>query len=571
MRALMKLKPYLRPHLGLLLLSTALAIPLGALRMGPAPLVKSMLDDLFIKKDPHQLILLPLSLIGLYCLNFLIRFGHYFALRVVIIRVNQRLKNKIFEHLLGLSADYFSRESTGTLISRTASDPQSIDSGLSCINIVIREPITLLFLFGYTLHTNWKLTLITMILTPCLAWVFSATGRNLKRYLKRLFEINATLFSTLQEGFTGIRIIKLFRLENYVRSQFEQKNQDYAQFLIKTSLLEEIAHPLVELLTAFALAPIIYYGGRQVFVGKMTPGDLFGFFTAFALMMNPIRMLNDVNMKLHQMAQASERIFEIFEWKSNLREAKNPKPISDLKTGIELKNVSFAYPDQPSRRVLKNVSFQIPKGKAIALVGPSGSGKSSLAHLLPRIFDPTDGQILIDDQDIRGLKLEDLQKMIAVVSQDVFLFNDTIEENIRCGKLGATKEEIQEAARKAHALEFIENLPQGFQTQIGERGQKLSGGEKQRISIARAFLKAAPILVLDEATSSLDNQSERAVQRALDELMENRTSLMIAHRLSTIQNAHTIFVIREGEIIEQGNHDTLLEKQGVYAQFHHGV
>ena len=570
MRSLLKLVPYLRRFFWLILCSTALAIPLAAIRVGPAPVVRYMLDDLLIHKDASKLLFFPALLIGLYLLNFFVRFFHYYLLRVVIVRINQKLKDDLFNHLLGLSADYYTAQSTGTLISRTGVDPQYIDGGLSCINILIREPITLLFLFGYALRLNWRLTLITLIVFPMLAWLFAATGRNLKRYISRLTETNALIYSTLQESFTGIRVVKAFRLEKYLHKKFSERNEEFARLLLKTSKVEEISHPFVELLTALALAPIIYYGGLQVLVGKMTPGDLFAFFTAFAMMMNPIRMLNDVNIKLHQAAAACDRIFEIFEWKPNLHETASPKPINELKRNIELKDVSFAYPDAPTRWVLKKVDFTVPRGHAVALVGASGAGKSSLVSLLPRIFDVTSGSIQIDGQDIREFALDDLRKMIAIVSQDVFLFNDTIEENIRCGKLSAKPEEIREAARRAHALDFIEKLPQGFASVIGDRGQKLSGGERQRISIARAFLREAPILILDEATSSLDTTSERAVQGALDELMRNRTTLIIAHRLSTIRHADLILVLKDGEIVEQGHHDELIGRNGEYARFHQG-
>jgi ABC-type multidrug transport system fused ATPase/permease subunit len=278
--------------------------------------------------------------------------------------------------------------------------------------------------------------------------------------------------------------------------------------------------------------------------------------------------MNDVNIKFNTAAAACDRIFELFEWKSKLHEAESPRPVKTFRNSIQLKNVSFAYPDTPERLILKNISFTLLKGQTLALVGASGCGKSSLVSLIPRIFDSTVGLIEMDGVDIRQLSLDDLRKQIAVVSQDIFLFNDTIEENIRCGRLSATAEEIREAARRAHALEFIEKLPDGIKTIIGDRGQKLSGGERQRISIARAFLREASVLILDEATSSLDSASERAVQIALDELMKNRTTLMIAHRLSTIRTADQILVLKEGEIIEQGIHEELLRMRGEYARFH---
>ena len=568
MRSLLNLRSYIRPHLWLILCSAALAIPLSAIRLGPAPIVRYMLDHVLVQKDPSKLIWFPIAVIGLYAINFGVRFLHYYLLRIVIIRVNQKLKDRLFNHLLGLSADYFTAQSTGTLISRTGVDPQYVDSGLSCINVIIREPITLAFLFIYALKLNWRLTLITLIITPLLAYVFMATGRNLKRYISKMSMVNAQLYSTLQESFTGIRIVKTFKLENYLHQKFQERNGQFARLLLKTSILEETSHPLVEFLTALALAPIIYYGGLQVLVGKMTPGDLFAFFTTFALMMNPIRMMNDVNIKLHQASAACDRIFEVFNWKATLHEPESPKPLKEFKDSIQLESVTFAYPDAPTRPILKKVCIDIPKGHAVAIVGASGAGKSSLVSLLPRIFDVTEGSIKIDGNDIRHLCIEDLRRMIAVVSQDVFLFNDTIEENIRCGRLSATSEEIREAARKAHALDFIEAMQEGFQSTIGDRGQKLSGGERQRISIARAFLREAPILILDEATSSLDTTSERAVQRALDELMKNRTTLMIAHRLSTIRHADLILVLKDGEIVEKGLHEELILLGGEYARFH---
>ncbi|NBU20577.1 ATP-binding cassette domain-containing protein [bacterium] len=568
MKSLKNLIPYLKSYYWHIFACVLLAIPLSAIRLGPAPLVRYMIDEVLVKKNKPQLIYLPFILIGIYLVNFVIRFAHYYLLRIVIIRVNQKIKNQIFLHILGLSADYFTHQSTGTLISRTSLDPHQIEDGLSCVNLAIREPFTLLFLFGYAIYLNWKLTLITLFLLPSMAWLFAKTGKLLKRYISKSQEINAELLSTLQESFSGIRVVKTFKLEQYVYQKFTEKNELVAKFRLKGAQVEEAAHPMVELLTALTLAPVLFYGGHQVLQGKMSAGDLFAFFTAFGMMMNPIRLLNDVNIKLNQTAAACDRIFDLLQWKTHLPEKQHPLPITTLKDQLEFRNVTFAYPDHPERMILKKVNFGVPHGKSIAIVGASGAGKSSLVSLIPRIFDVTEGQICIDGVDLKDFSIADLRSQIAVVSQDVFLFNDTIEENIRCGRLDATPDEILEAAKKAHALEFIERLPQGFQTCIGDRGQKLSGGERQRISIARAFLRHSPILILDEATSSLDSQSEKAVQQALDELMENRTTLVIAHRLTTIKRMHEILVLKDGQIVERGTHDELMNLRSVYFKFH---
>lgn len=566
MNSLLRLIPFLKPFTPYIVTAVILAIPLAAIRGAPAKVLEILVNDLGVSKDPDKLIFYPLLFIGLFAVNFIVRFIHYYCIRVVVGRVNQKLKNDLFEHLLGLSADHFTKQSTGTLISRVGADTQYIDGGIAAAFGLIREPVTFLGLLAYALYVNWWLTLVTLIIFPPLAWLFSATGKNLKRYIQKMAEENAKLYSTLQESFTGIRVVKMFRLEKYVRKKFRDQAQNFVDLLLKTAKLEEAAHPMVELLSSFAIAAVIYIGGSQVMQGKMTQGELFGFFAAFALMMNPIRQINDANLKLNAAASACKRLFEAFDWKSNLVQSSAPKTIKAFERELEFKNVRFAYPDTPSREVLKGITFTLTKGQVLALVGHSGAGKSSLVHLIPRVFDVTGGSIHFDGQDLRECSLEDLRKLIAVVSQDVFLFNDTIEENIRCGRLSATSEEIREAAKRANALEFIERMPDGFKTNIGDRGQKLSGGEKQRLSIARAFLRDAPLLILDEATSSLDSENERAIQDALEKLMKNKTTLVIAHRLSTIKNAHQILVMREGEIVERGTHRELSTSGGEYAR-----
>lgn len=567
MKSLWKLKAYLKPHWAWILTSLVLAIPMAAIRFSPVVLIQKLIDDLLTTKDESKLITFPLYVIGLFAINFVVRFIHYGAIRVVVCRVNQKIKNDLYDHVVGLSSDYFTAQSTGGLMSRVGNDPNQIDQGIAQFAIMIREPFQLVFLIGYTIYLDWKLTLITVAVFPPLALIFSYSGKALKRYIHKLQEEQALMFATLQETFTGIRVIKSFRLEEYIRKKYYDRSEAFFQSLKQTIIIEEISHPAVEFIMAFAIAGLIYMGGKAVLTGHMTQGQLLSFFGAFAMMQNPIRVLNDMNIKLANAGAAAERVFEIFDWKTRLVERPNPVAKTEFKESVVLDRVQFAYPDAPERDILRGISLEIPKNKSIALVGASGAGKSSLVSLLPRIFDVTGGGILIDGVDIRDLKLSDLRSLISIVSQDVFLFNDTIAENIRCGRLDATDADIRKAAKEAFASDFIERLPEGYLTTIGDRGQKLSGGERQRLSIARAFLRNSPILILDEATSALDNTSEKAVQAALEKLMRDKTTIVIAHRLTTIRHADRIVVMREGTVVEDGNHAALLAKNGEYAAF----
>jgi subfamily B ATP-binding cassette protein MsbA len=567
MKSLWKLRDYLKPHWAWILLSVLLSIPMAAIRFSPVILIKKLIDDLLTTKDESKLVSFPLLVIGVYALNFVIRFVHYCAIRVVVARVNRNIKNDLYDHVMGLSADYFTTARAGELMSRVGNDPNQIDQGIAQINVITREPIQLLFLVGYTFYLDWKLTLITLAIFPPLAFVFSFSGKALKRYIGRLQNEQSKMFGTLQESFTGFRIIKAFRLEEYMQKKFRERSEGFFKTFKKVIVVEEASHPAVEFLSAFAISALIYVGGKSVIEGSMTQGELISFFGAFAMMQNPMRDLNEMNLKMGSASGAIDRVLEMFSWKSRLPEKPNALAKPSFQSKIDLVDVRFAYPDAPEREVLRGVSLSIPKGRSIALVGASGAGKSSLISLLPRIFDVTGGVIEIDNQDIRDLRVPDLRSLISVVSQDVFLFNDTVAENIRCGRLDATDAEIRRAAEEAFAHDFIQRLSHGYDTIIGDRGMKLSGGERQRLSIARAFLRNSPILILDEATSALDNASEKAVQAALEKLMKDKTTIVIAHRLSTIRHVDRIYVLREGQITEQGSHAELLAKNGEYAAF----
>ncbi len=562
--SLKTLKPYLWPHKKWLIFSLLMAFPLSALRAGPIPLVKYLVDDILVKKDPDQLLLFPIAFVGLYLLNLFVRFFHFYSIRIAVVRTNQAVRERLNEHLISLSPDFFSEKRAGELISRVTADPMQLDQGIASINVLIREPITFIALFGYALYSNWKLTVLTLTIVPALGLIFGKSGEFVKSRIAEYQARNAENFSVVQETIGGIRVLQLFNLQNTRISKFNQQMNELTRLLLRISRIEELASPMIELVTSFAIALILYFGGRAVLRNEISSGDLLAFFASFGLMINPIRQLTDINSKLHSAAAAMDRINDFLSWTPKVRSSENAVGVNSIRRGIEFKNISFQYPDSPERKVLDQVSFNLPFGKTVALVGQSGSGKSSIVQLMTRMYDVTDGAILVDGQDLRTLDLKLWRDLVSVVSQDVFLFHDTIYENILMGKPGASREEVEIAAKRAYALEFINRLPQGFDTLVGDRGVKLSGGERQRISIARAFLKNSPCLILDEATSNLDNESEKIVQQSLESLMEHRTTLVIAHRLTTIRNADLIVVLKQGRILESGTYSSLVEKGGEF-------
>jgi subfamily B ATP-binding cassette protein MsbA len=565
-RFLRSLKPYLWPDKNWLLFSLLMAIPLSLLRTGPVPLVKLLVDEILVKKDAAKLAYVPVAIIGLYLVNLGVRFLHYYSVRIAVVNTNRRMKERLYSHLIHLSADYFTEKRSGTLISRLTADPAHLDSGIASLNVLLREPVLFLFLFAYALHTNWRLTLLTLTIIPALALVFGHSGRYIKKKIAEYQEWNGESYSSVQEAIAGIRVIHLYNLARPQIARYSGQMDTITRLLLRISRTEELAGPLVELITSFAIALILYFGGKAVLAGEMSSGDLIGFFTAFGMMVNPIRTMSDINTKMNSASAAMERIEEFLSWQPRVKNSPEAVEPGPLHRSVEFKEVDFHYPDSPERTVVSKLSFSLPLGKTVALVGQSGSGKSSIVQLLTRLYDVTGGRIEIDGRDLRSLDLVSWRDQVAVVSQEVFLFHDTIYNNILMGKPGASREEVVDAARRAHALDFITRLPKGFDTEVGDRGMKLSGGERQRISIARAFLKNSSCLILDEATSNLDNESEKIVQTALEELMRNRTTLVIAHRLSTIRNADLILVLRQGKVLEQGTYEELLTLQGEFAR-----
>jgi subfamily B ATP-binding cassette protein MsbA len=528
--------------------------------------VESLLNQLNIltplKVLYFLLIIVPIALIIRAIFDFL----QSYIMSDVGQKVIRDVRSLIYDKLQSLSLDYFTQKRSGELISRITNDVKLIENAVSyALTDLVYQSFQVICFAIVTFLINWKMALISILALPFVAVLMIVIGKTLRKLSKRSQEKMADINSLLVETFIGVRIVRAFCAEARELGRFRKQNQDYYRISMKSIKRMLILGNATELIGVAMALFIIFYSGRQVIEGALSFGAFALFMAALLSLIRPFKKLSQVNSIMQQAVAASSRIYEILDTSPSIQEKSQAQQLAGFKNNIVFQDVWFSYADQD---ILKGINLEVQKGQMLAIVGPSGVGKTTLVDLIPRFYDPKRGRILIDGIDIRELTLKSLRQQIGIVTQETILFNDTIRANILYGKPDASRQEIEEAAKQAYAHDFIEYLPLGYDTIIGDRGMKLSGGERQRIAIARALLKNPPILILDEATSQLDTESERIVQEALNRLIYGRTVFVVAHRLSTVKGAHLIVVLDRGRIVEQGNHQKLLTGNGLYQRLY---
>lgn len=554
---------YVKPYWKRLLLAMFFMLGVAGTTSALAFLVKPALDSIFFEKNRSMLNIMPLAILVAYALKGICNFSQEYHMNYVGQKVVMDIRQALYDHIQRLSLYHFISIPMGQLISRITGDVGVLQASVSrAITSIIKDFFTALGLLCVVFYRDFKLALIAFLVLPFLFIPIFQFGLKTKKYSYRVNVIVGNMLSFLKEYFSGIRIVKVFNLEEKGKKIFSEENEKFFKNYMKQIKVRAVSGPIIELMSAFAIAGVIWYGGRQVILGNATPGNFFSFITALILLYEPIKRLNGSYSTIQEGIGSAKRIFEIMDIASErLIDDKATKELKEFNDSIEFKNVSFKYDKD---YVLKNFNLKVKKGEKIGIVGTSGGGKSTLVNLLPRFYELEEGQILIDNIDIREYTLKSIRSMIAMVTQEVILFNATVRENILYGRDDATLDDVVRSAKNANAHNFIMSFPDQYETNVGEMGEFLSGGERQRIAIARAFIKDAPIVILDEATSALDTQSEREVQKALEELMAGKTCFIIAHRLSTLINMDRIIVLKYGEICEEGSHAELIEKKGEY-------
>ncbi|MBU1745751.1 MAG: lipid A export permease/ATP-binding protein MsbA [Proteobacteria bacterium] len=563
-RRLLKLA---KPHAVKFSIAMFCMLVIGATTSALAFLVKPTLDEIFLKQNASMLKWIPLAVVGIYLIKGACSYAQTILMNFIGQRIVADLRAELYRKIQIQSLAFFTKNPTGILMSRITNDVGYVQGAVSeAVTALLKDSFTLLCLVFVIFYRDWQLAIIAMFVFPLAVYPIAKFGQKMRQVATRTQITVGSLMTLLQETISGTRIVKAFSMEEYENRRFSGENERLFRLNLKSVSITAVSSPFMEFLGGLGIAAIIFYGGYQVIHGQSTPGTFFSFLTALIMLYEPVKRLTNVNNTIQQGIAGAQRVFAIIDLVPEIGNRPGAGALPRISREIEIRNVDFRYEEAP---VLRNIDLKIRAGEVVAFVGMSGGGKTTLVNLIPRFYDVTEGAITIDGRDIRDVTVESLRGQIAIVTQQTILFNDTVRNNIAYGDIVKTQEEIAAAAKAANAHDFIVRLPMGYDTVIGEQGTKLSGGERQRISIARAILKDAPILILDEATSSLDSEAEIEVQEALENLMKGRTTLVIAHRLSTIRNADRIIVLVNGEIREEGTHEALLACQGEYCRLYH--